>query len=676
MDEEQLRQTIEDLARQLREGANSVGNFSDSVEQANKDLGKFFKNSLGDAANGVKSFSGSVINGSKGFNSLIPVVNSLGKVMAGLAGTIPLVGRGASKFVEGATEASKFLIGELGKQVGTFQEVSKSGVLAAGGMTEFSKQAFSSRLTLQQFGRIVTDNGRALAAMRGSAFQGADALSDITSVLSDDGGMFARRLGFSAEEIADITAGFLTQQTRLGRTQGRTTEALTAQTETYIKELDLLSKLTGDNRKELQRRQEATLRETRFSAMIAGLREQEGKRILDFVTLVESESPRFAAGMKDLLTAGTATTEEGRQLMMLSGGRAREIAQAYQSGSISITEATQQLQQAVGPNLDRFRSLTAVLGDSNELTAGFAQNLAFATRSIEEFGKVSEVQAQQMAGADDMTATMVSAQKNIEDFAMNLNKMILELMPITADVTEALTGQLERLSDLASSGLKVATGKSSLTSEIKSHAESVVDSGSPLFHAMAGGGTLRPKTPTIVGEQGTEFIYGGQVYNQAQAVDLYNALALQLGNLTGNDELNKVVSNSPAVQQKIVSLAERAGYPGDVTSMSDVERKRILAGIDSMFKAQPGMTSAIDRLGYADGGVVSGPKDGYQATLHGTEAVVPLPDGQSIPVEVKSSQESTKNTELLEAQVTRLDEMIRIMGRHLNVSEQTRSQLM
>jgi hypothetical protein len=34
----------------------------------------------------------------------------------------------------------------------------------------------------------------------------------------------------------------------------------------------------------------------------------------------------------------------------------------------------------------------------------------------------------------------------------------------------------------------------------------------------------------------------------------------------------------------------------------------------------------------AMGGVVDGPRSGYPATLHGTEAIVPLPDGRSIPV--------------------------------------------
>jgi hypothetical protein len=38
---------------------------------------------------------------------------------------------------------------------------------------------------------------------------------------------------------------------------------------------------------------------------------------------------------------------------------------------------------------------------------------------------------------------------------------------------------------------------------------------------------------------------------------------------------------------------------------------------------------------FATGGVASGPKSGYGAMLHGTEAVVPLPNGREIPVELK-----------------------------------------
>ena len=40
-------------------------------------------------------------------------------------------------------------------------------------------------------------------------------------------------------------------------------------------------------------------------------------------------------------------------------------------------------------------------------------------------------------------------------------------------------------------------------------------------------------------------------------------------------------------------------------------------------------------FGYAQGGISTGPISGHQEVLHGTEAVVPLPDGKSIPVETK-----------------------------------------
>ena len=41
--------------------------------------------------------------------------------------------------------------------------------------------------------------------------------------------------------------------------------------------------------------------------------------------------------------------------------------------------------------------------------------------------------------------------------------------------------------------------------------------------------------------------------------------------------------------------------------------------------------------GYSAGGVAKGPQAGYPAMLHGAEAIVPLPNGKSIPVEMRGS---------------------------------------
>jgi hypothetical protein len=60
------------------------------------------------------------------------------------------------------------------------------------------------------------------------------------------------------------------------------------------------------------------------------------------------------------------------------------------------------------------------------------------------------------------------------------------------------------------------------------------------------------------------------------------------------------------------------------------------------------------QLSAATGGILSGPRSGYAATLHGTEAVVPLPDGRSIPVQNVDSGGSTQ-------QLDRLDTIINVM---------------
>ena len=47
--------------------------------------------------------------------------------------------------------------------------------------------------------------------------------------------------------------------------------------------------------------------------------------------------------------------------------------------------------------------------------------------------------------------------------------------------------------------------------------------------------------------------------------------------------------------------------------------------------------------GYAVGGIAKGRESGYPAILHGTEAVVPLPNGKSIPVEMRNGSGQTNN---------------------------------
>ena len=50
----------------------------------------------------------------------------------------------------------------------------------------------------------------------------------------------------------------------------------------------------------------------------------------------------------------------------------------------------------------------------------------------------------------------------------------------------------------------------------------------------------------------------------------------------------------------------------------------------------------------ANGGIVTGPDTGYRAVLHGTEAIVPLPDGKSIPVTLDTTKFDESITALVQ----------------------------
>ena len=90
------------------------------------------------------------------------------------------------------------------------------------------------------------------------------------------------------------------------------------------------------------------------------------------------------------------------------------------------------------------------------------------------------------------------------------------------------------------------------------------------------------------------------------------------------------------------------------------------AAMEYLYAAGLRQTVANDpvhfQLSAANGGVLSGPASGYAATLHGTEAVVPSPDGRSIPVQ------NTDNGNF-EMQLERLDTIISVMRDNVQATQ-------
>jgi hypothetical protein len=122
---------------------------------------------------------------------------------------------------------------------------------------------------------------------------------------------------------------------------------------------------------------------------------------------------------------------------------------------------------------------------------------------------------------------------------------------------------------------------------------------------------------------------------------------------TGNKMQVNSAKRDPADQQRLWEESVALGTPGKGPSgmavarpgrsphehglAVDIQNYNDSAAVAAMNRQ--GLTQKVPgdpvHFSFADGGVANGPTSGYLAELHGPEAVVPLPDGKTIPVRIE-----------------------------------------
>lgn len=188
--------------------------------------------------------------------------------------------------------------------------------------------------------------------------------------------------------------------------------------------------------------------------------------------------------------------------------------------------------------------------------------------------------------------------------------------------------------------------------------------------ASGGGGTAQP--PAAGGSTGGR----NEAEQQMRTQDLFNFL----GGVSGNENnynrldsqfrerLTAMAKEYRALTGKKLDFGSGARNErenqqvGGVGTSNHLTGKAVDLSTDSVnaliragllnkygFKQNPKSAWHISDDGFAMGGIATGPKSGYNALLHGTEAIVPLPDGKSIPVSMDQSSAATvDNTEMLQ----------------------------
>jgi chromosome segregation ATPase len=142
-------------------------------------------------------------------------------------------------------------------------------------------------------------------------------------------------------------------------------------------------------------------------------------------------------------------------------------------------------------------------------------------------------------------------------------------------------------------------------------------------------------------------------HNKAEGVPSWSGMTIEAAKLS--QQLN--LQTTPAVKtqtKETDALALASKNADEKLGIVFTDLIGIKAAADSASKSVGQMSGALNSIPqhvgpygggqggsapsgaprYAEGGIAAGPMTGYPAELHGTEAVVPLPDGKSIPVQM------------------------------------------
>lgn len=457
-------------------------------------------------------------------------------------------------------------------------------------LTEFSNMAGEARLSSDQFAKILSNNTANLSGAFGGVTDASNIMSQAFKGLMTPGsGVDVLRdrftaLGMNTEDIADLFSETALRQRILTGQQVQSGTALARQSFEYLKTLKGLSAITGEDLKTQQARRRDMLNQANFAAKVEQLRAQDRGKEADALMGVVEATAMFGP------------TAQKLAMEVAVYGRA-----ITQEGAM-LAMSNKELYSAIQGNVDG--------------TKGFTGTITEATATAVANYQAQEEQIKQGREAGNMLAMLSGLTDN--QFVQTVGTMFVE--------TRSSVEQLGTLSkNFNTSVEEMGTTLDTVTKQIADQARLDQKQRSELE-----GTVFEP------GEGGAKSI-------AESTVSLAGAFGEMAYKIT-EERIGLVASISAAAN----------GFTEFVSDPSVDRFMEVLKAFDIVSRkpdTEDGSGSEyfdLTGLGHANGGIVTGPDTGYRAILHGTEAIVPLPDGKSIPVTLDTTKFDESITALVQ----------------------------
>lgn len=654
--EETLRKLVEAIEKQgaSRPGANPQTKANQDAAKSAKDLAKGAKDATDDlskisvgwaaagdaamsslknlgvtaAAVAVKfmtNYADIADNPIKAGRDLINTgIDVVGDFAGGLAKAIPFFGEAASAAAKLAQEllkaANNVFADQLQKNVDALQSYNKVGASFSGGMQQMSDVAHAAGLGIKDFSVIVSKNKDEINKFGLSSGEAAQKLSEglgSAAKLIGKSGQNLRtemfKMGYTYEEQGALMTSFMANMASAGKLRAMSDKEIAEGTRKYATDLKVIADITGQDAKKLMERARA---ESQRGALMNKLVGDQKTAFMSANSVLSKAGPEVQAALTQYLTFGNITDPKiaankamtdmvksvGEQvkagnsdMVSFTDAEARKAAKKMASSQGNFTEA---IDRAAVAGVQGTASGMADI--SNKMMAAYGPD-----PDIDAAKKSRQANESQATATDDLSTKTADLYDTTKKFQVLMETKVNANLDTYAKLLEKVNAQTMKMIGDA-------------------------------INAVSGDSPEKQAAEKAALEEYKKQYGGFAEYRMAQ-----DKLAMERKQKR-EEEISKMsAEEAKKARQSDENLRKLAGP--NVNNQKNIYEEH-MKGVD------------VPKL--AEGGVTSGPTSGYRAVLHGTEAVIPLPDGKSVPVNLQQQQStSSSDTSQMSAIQTMVDEI-------------------
>ena len=311
--------------------------------------------------------------------------------------------------------------------LGAYQKMTQAGVGFGGSLTDMRMAASQSYQTLEQFTRMVSTHGEALAKMGGTAGDGAKSFAHLShELISSPVGDKLQALGMTTDEINNKTLEYIARTGGRTRQEMANTEKLTEATGAYFSELDRLTQFTGVSRKKMEEEQAKAAQNAAFQRKLAGMSEAERAKTQ---AAYDKAAASGIKGATDLVMSTALGLPPMTDAAKALSGVAPEAAQGIADMTkTAMTAGTTQQQ----------------------VTDKFGNVLLAASNKAKQMGTTADAVSQMQGEQGQVIGSLIGVENNMRTKGIETTKDYNRVMGETAD--EQAARQKSQAADAAEAG--------------------------------------------------------------------------------------------------------------------------------------------------------------------------------------------------------------------------------